>query len=87
VLHVSKPISVDMQANAFTGFDKELNQLTSLSTFFMVFEPLNTKSFLKTLVYLNTPYSVFQKLKAFLIATVLSFKSNIPNIQENNGPF
>lgn len=40
-----------------------------------------TKSFIMTLVYLNTTYFILLKLKAFLIATALiSFMSNIPNI-------
>ena len=46
---------------------------------YKVFEIFYTKTL--TLVYLNTPYSIL-KLKAFLIVKrLISFRSNIPNIQ------
>lgn len=54
---------------------------------YRIFERFCTKSFIMTLVYLNTIYPVLLKLKAFLIATgLMSFKNNMPNIQRDSGP-
>ena len=59
---------------------KERNSVTSSSTSPIKFLKYSTPKPL-TLVYLNTPYSILT-LKAFLIAKgLISFRSNIPNIQ------
>ena len=62
---------------------KARNSVTSSSTSPIKFLKYSTPKPL-TLVYLNTPYSILT-LKAFLIAKgLISFRSNIPNIQEDS---